>query len=109
MFPLATIDAGLIHPLTPSGFIQQILVPEVGMRLVSEDMDLDLRKTSDKEQPVAILGESASYGVGMFPDDGGAKGANEKAMAIAEQMFVVHARVVTSLPWTADLRASTLP
>ncbi|KAJ6593384.1 RTC4-like domain-containing protein, partial [Mycena capillaripes] len=71
MFPLTTIDPYLVDPLTPNEFIQRILVPEVGMRLVMEDMDLDPDVKSDKKQAVAILRESASYGVAMFPEDGG--------------------------------------
>ncbi|KAJ7795505.1 hypothetical protein B0H13DRAFT_1449431, partial [Mycena leptocephala] len=37
MFPLDTVDADLVGPLTPHEFIQWMLVPEVGMSLLMED------------------------------------------------------------------------
>ncbi|KAF8132224.1 RTC4-like domain-containing protein, partial [Mycena galopus ATCC 62051] len=74
MFPLTAIDPHLVDPLTPNEFIQRILVPEVGMRLVMEDMGLDLDDRADKQHAVAVLQESASYGVAMFPEDGGEGG-----------------------------------
>ncbi|KAF7351024.1 RTC4 domain-containing protein [Mycena sanguinolenta] len=78
MFPLDAIDPELVNPLTPNEFIQRILVPEVGMRLVMEDMDLTLDDRSDKRRAVAVLRESASYGVAMFPEDGGGGAAGKK-------------------------------
>ncbi|KAJ7496832.1 RTC4-like domain-containing protein [Mycena latifolia] len=100
MFPLTTIDPDLVDPLTPNEFIQRILVPEVGMRLVIEDMDLDVADRSDKKQAVAVLRESASYGVAMFPEDGGdwagasgkKKSADDEVMGVAEQMVMERAR-----------------
>ncbi|KAJ7188773.1 RTC4-like domain-containing protein [Mycena filopes] len=100
MFPLTTIDPNLVDPLTPNEFIQRILVPEVGMRLVIEDMDLNPEARSDKKQAVAVLRESASYGVAMFPEDGGdlAGGSGKKSrgdddgMAVAELMVMERAR-----------------
>ncbi|KAF8074673.1 RTC4-like domain-containing protein [Lyophyllum atratum] len=54
LFPPASLDPGLVAPLTPNDFIQRILVPEVGVRLVMEDMGLDesKEKESDVEPPV---------------------------------------------------------
>ncbi|KAJ6497554.1 RTC4-like domain-containing protein [Mycena sanguinolenta] len=101
MFPLDTIDPELVNPLTPNEFIQRILVPEVGMRLVMEDMDLTLDDQSDKRRAVAVLRESASYGVAMFPEDGPESGGvsgkkhngdNEEAMGLAEQIVMERAR-----------------
>ncbi|KAJ7503057.1 RTC4-like domain-containing protein [Mycena galericulata] len=100
MFPLATVDSDLVDPLTPNEFIQRILVPEVGMRLVIEDMSLDVNDRSDKKRAVAVLRESASYGVAMFPEDGG-EGAGvsgkrqngaEDAMGVADLMVMERAR-----------------
>ncbi|KAJ7270080.1 RTC4-like domain-containing protein [Mycena haematopus] len=101
MFPLDTIDPDLVDPLTPNEFIQRILVPEVGMRLVMTDMDLILDDQSDKQKAVAVLRESASYGVAMFPEDGGESGGvsgkthtgdDEEAMGVAEQIVMERAR-----------------
>ncbi|KAJ7099513.1 RTC4-like domain-containing protein, partial [Mycena belliarum] len=101
MFPLTSIDPDLVDPLTPNEFIQRILVPEVGMRLVIQDMHLDVEDRSDKKQAVAVLRESASYGVAMFPEDGGdwagASGkkksdTDDDVMGVAEQMVMERAR-----------------
>ncbi|KAJ7623920.1 RTC4-like domain-containing protein [Mycena polygramma] len=70
-FPPETVDAELVSPLTLREFIGCVLVPEVGMRLIMEDLDLD------KDEAVAVLRASASYGVSMFPDDGGASGMED--------------------------------
>lgn len=53
----------LVHPLTVREFISRVLVPEVGMRLIMEDMSLE------RNMAVEVLRASASYGVSMFPDD----------------------------------------
>ncbi|KAF7362322.1 RTC4 domain-containing protein [Mycena venus] len=101
MFPLTTIDPALVDPLTPNEFIQRIFVPEVGMRLVMEDMDLNTDEQSDKKRAVAVLRESASYGVAMFPEDGGEwagasgkkhNGGEDEALGVAEQMVMERAR-----------------
>ncbi|KAJ6581011.1 RTC4-like domain-containing protein [Mycena capillaripes] len=54
----------LVHPLTVREFISRVLVPEVGMRLIMEDMSLETNMA------VEVLRASASYGVSMFPDEG---------------------------------------
>lgn len=99
MFPLVFIEPELVRPLTPNEFIQQILVPEVGMRLVIEDMGLNPDSRSDKKQALDVLSESAGYGVTMFPVDDGdsatASGKNrddEELMGIAEQMVMERAQ-----------------
>ncbi|KAJ6609393.1 RTC4-like domain-containing protein, partial [Mycena sp. CBHHK59/15] len=71
MFPPSTINSDLVHPLTLREFIGCILVPEVGMRLIMQDMSLDIEDTTDKNKAVEVLRGSASYGVAMFPEDGG--------------------------------------
>ncbi|KAJ7772040.1 RTC4-like domain-containing protein [Mycena maculata] len=97
MFPLDTIDADLVDPLTPNEFIQRILVPEVGMRLVMEDMSLDVDNREDRQRAVAVLRESAGYGVAMFPEDGGEWGGKKKhdadeVMGVADLMIMERAR-----------------
>ena len=69
LFPPASIDLNLISPLTVNEFIQRILVPEVGVRLIMEDQGLQGK--DGMETAVCILRESANYGVAMFPEDGG--------------------------------------
>ncbi|EPQ56747.1 hypothetical protein GLOTRDRAFT_75603, partial [Gloeophyllum trabeum ATCC 11539] len=63
MFPPATFDAELIAPLNPTEFIQRVLVPEVGIALIMEDMNLDVGEA------VQTLRESVQYGVAMYPGD----------------------------------------
>ncbi|KAJ7030004.1 RTC4-like domain-containing protein [Mycena alexandri] len=100
MFPLTNIDPVLVDPLTPNEFIQRILVPEVGMRLVIEDMDLDSEDRTDKKRAVAVLRDSASYGVAMFPEDGGdwagvsgkKNREDDEAMGVADLMVMERAR-----------------
>ncbi|KAJ7114400.1 RTC4-like domain-containing protein, partial [Mycena epipterygia] len=71
MFPLNTINPALVDPLTANEFMERIFVPEVGMRLVIQDMGLNIDDWADKTRAVAVLKESASYGVTMFPESQG--------------------------------------
>ncbi|KAJ7221443.1 RTC4-like domain-containing protein, partial [Mycena pura] len=68
LFPPDTVDANLIRPLSLLEFVGCILVPEVAMRLIAEDMFLDLNAVDDQKEAVRVLRASASYGVAMFPD-----------------------------------------
>ncbi|KAJ7481130.1 RTC4-like domain-containing protein [Mycena galericulata] len=68
LFPPDAVDADLVHPLSVLEFIGRILVPEVAMRLIAEDMSLDLKDVDDHKEAVRVLRASASYGVAMFPD-----------------------------------------
>ncbi|KAF7296030.1 RTC4 domain-containing protein [Mycena kentingensis (nom. inval.)] len=90
MFPLSEISPELVDPLTPNEFIQRILVPEVGMRLVMQDLFLDVDCKEDKKRAVAILQESASYGVAMFPDDSAGTGA--RPTNVGEKLIMERAR-----------------
>ncbi|KAF5383667.1 hypothetical protein D9615_003785 [Tricholomella constricta] len=92
LFPLASIDHNLVSPLTGNEFVQRILVPEVGVRLIMEDMGLDESKTLDA---VRVLRESANYGVAMFPADEGEDGEGVRdagEMAVADQIVMERAR-----------------
>ncbi|KAG5636682.1 hypothetical protein H0H81_007212 [Sphagnurus paluster] len=66
LFPPASIAAEKVAPLTANEFVQRILVPEVGVRLVMDDMDLDEARV---DEAVRIMRESATYGAQMFPAD----------------------------------------
>lgn len=70
LFPPTSINPDSVAPLTASEFVQRILVPEVGVRLIIEDQELD-DDGDGMEKAVRILRESASYGVSMFPADDG--------------------------------------
>lgn len=78
LFPPSSFDPTLIIPLTPTEFIQRILVPEAAVGLIMEDLKLDPDDERQKAKAVKILRESAAYGVAMFPDadtnDGGGSG-----------------------------------
>lgn len=76
MFPLSDIDPLLILPLTPTEFIQRILVPEVALRLIMEDRGLE--GEGGMKEALEILRESSAYGVAMFPEDAGESGATQR-------------------------------
>ncbi|KAF9460531.1 RTC4-like domain-containing protein [Collybia nuda] len=75
LFPPTSIDPSHVAPLTPNEFLQRILVPEVGVRLIMEDKGLF--GNDGVNSAVQILRDSASYGVAMFPEDGGEWGKGE--------------------------------
>ncbi|KAJ7030051.1 RTC4-like domain-containing protein [Mycena alexandri] len=64
LFPETSVNLDFLHPFDRRDFIGRILVPEVGMRLIMEDLSLD-----NAAAAVKVLRASASYGVGMFPAD----------------------------------------
>jgi hypothetical protein len=68
LFPPSSFVPTLITPLTPTEFIQRILVPEAAVGLIIEDRELDPDNRKHREKAVKILRESAAYGVAMFPD-----------------------------------------
>ncbi len=69
MFPAQTTNTRTIEPFGLRDFIGYILVPEVGMRLIMQDLDLNLSDCADRDLGVAVMRDSASYGVSMFPED----------------------------------------
>lgn len=93
MFPLGTIDPDLVRPFTPNEFILRILVPEVGMRLIIQDMSLSVDSRLDKKRAVAVLRASARYGVAMFPVDGGDNnGDNNEVIGVGDQIIMQRAQ-----------------
>jgi RTC4-like domain len=98
LFPPASIDPNLNSPLTVNEFIQRILVPEVGVRLIMEDQGLEGEE--GMETAVCILRESANYGVAMFPEDGGEWGGGrgrgrkgeDEEMGVADRIVMERAR-----------------
>ncbi|GJE91289.1 hypothetical protein PsYK624_074380 [Phanerochaete sordida] len=63
LFPPAEFTPVSTLPLTPTEFIQRVLVPEAALRLVMEDMK------QSRSEALKTLRDSAQYGVAMFPDD----------------------------------------
>jgi hypothetical protein len=63
MFPLASIHPSLTHPLTPNEFYQRILIPQVGLLLIREDLNVST------ENALNTMRDSVAYGVAMFPVD----------------------------------------
>jgi hypothetical protein len=63
------MDATLTAPLTGIEFTEKILVPEVALRLIMEDRGVNGEE--GKQEALTVLRESSSYGVFMFPEDGG--------------------------------------
>ncbi|TFK69325.1 hypothetical protein BDN72DRAFT_619972 [Pluteus cervinus] len=101
MFPLSSFDSSLVTPLTPKEFIQRILVPEVGVRLIMQDQQLF--GDSGREDALQVLRDSTTYGVAMFPEGGSEWGDNhtgsssralneEEGMDIADQIVMERAR-----------------
>lgn len=70
MFPDDAVDPEMVKPLTLRDFIGRILVPEVGMRLIMQDMGLEDDNPVSKQKAIGVLRASAKYGVSMFEDDG---------------------------------------
>ncbi|TDL24011.1 hypothetical protein BD410DRAFT_132480 [Rickenella mellea] len=79
LFPPSTMNADLVSPLTPTEFIQHILVPEVGVALIRQDLDINTLEA------IKVLRKSSQYGVAMFPhldnkeDDVGEELVRERA------------------------------
>jgi hypothetical protein len=94
MFPLASFDPTRILPLTSNEFILRILVPEVALRLIMEDRDLD--GDDGVHQALVVLRESSTYGVAMFPEDGGGGSTGKKrrddAMCVGDKIVMERAR-----------------
>jgi len=95
MFPLASMDANLIAPLTANEFVQRILVPEVALHLIMEDKGF--KSDGDMEEALTILRESSIYGVAMFPEDGGEwdnskKEENNRKMDVGERIVMERAK-----------------
>lgn len=91
LFPPSTFDASLISPLAPAEFIQRILVPEAAVRLIAQDLCVDM------EDAIVTLRDSAQYGVAMFPDTGEnnsrGPGGDDDEMDVADQIVMERARV----------------
>lgn len=91
LFPPRTFDASLIAPLAPAEFIQRILVPEAAVRLIAQDLCVDM------EDAIVTLRDSAQYGVAMFPDTGEnssrGPGGDDDEMDVADQIVMERARV----------------
>ncbi|KAL1748146.1 RTC4-like domain-containing protein [Schizophyllum fasciatum] len=68
MFPMDLIDPETVAPLSAGEFLQRVLLPEAGLRLIAEDRGRGARDA------LRTLRESARYGVAMFPDDAGVGG-----------------------------------
>ncbi|KIO03400.1 hypothetical protein M404DRAFT_58825, partial [Pisolithus tinctorius Marx 270] len=68
LFPPSSFDSSLVEPLTPTEFIQRVLVPETAAHLIAQDLGVDM------DYAIMTLHESARYGVAMFPDTGGSDG-----------------------------------
>ena len=84
LFPPDATDPDSTTPLTPSDFIQRILVPEAAAHLIMEDLQ------STYPSAIKTLRESVEYGVAMFPDTGG---DNEEGMKVADEVMKERARV----------------
>ena len=83
LFPPETISPDSTTPLTPSDFIQRILVPEAAAHLIIEDLQ------STYSNAIRTLRESVEYGVAMFPDTGV---DNEEGMRAADDVVKERAR-----------------
>lgn len=90
LFPLENVDADRVAPLTPTEFIQRVLVPEAAAVLVQMDMGY-----TDKADAVRTLRESSKYGTAMFPDMDNNEGGGEDGVGgggVGEKMVRERAR-----------------
>ena len=94
IFPPASFDPARISPLTSNEFVSRILVPEVALRLIMEDRDLE--GDDGMYQALAVLRESSAYGVAMFPEDGGecstGKKRRDDVMGVGDKIVMERAR-----------------
>ena len=95
MFPQASFDSTRILPLTSNEFILRILVPEVALRLIMEDRGLE--GNDGMHEALIVLRESSTYGVAMFPEDGGegrttGKKRRDDAMFVGDKIVMERAR-----------------
>lgn len=93
MFPPASLDPARISPLTSNEFVSRILVPEVALRLIMEDRDLE--GSNGMHQALIVLRESSAYGVAMFPEDGGEGSTSKKrpdGMGVGDKIVMERAR-----------------
>jgi RTC4-like domain len=94
MFPPASFDPTRILPLTSNEFISRILVPEVALRLIMEDRDLE--GNDGMQEALIVLRESSIYGVAMFPEDGGegktGKKRRDDALWVGDKIVMERAR-----------------
>lgn len=88
LFPPSSFDSSLVEPLTPTEFIQRVLVPETAAHLIAQDLGVDM------DYAIMTLHESARYGVAMFPDTGGSDGKRviDEEMGVADQIVMERAR-----------------
>lgn len=96
LFPPSSFNAALIAPLTPTEFIQRVLVPEAAVGLILEDRHLDWANEKHRVSAMRILSESAAYGVAMFPDadtSGKGKGDDDWVMGAGDEIMRERARV----------------
>ncbi|KAF8124444.1 nuclear condensing complex subunit [Boletus edulis] len=85
LFPPSAFNMSLVEPLTLIEFIQLVLVPEVAIRLIAEDLSVNM------DEALRTLHDSAKYGVGMFPDMS-ENCADEDKMSVADQIAMERAR-----------------
>ena len=94
MFPLASFNPTRILPLTSNEFMSRILVPEVALRLIMEDRGLE--GNDGMHQALIVLRESSTYGVAMFPEDGGegwtGKKRRDDVMFVGDKIVMERAR-----------------
>lgn len=94
MFPPASFNPARISPLTSNEFVLRILVPEVALRLIMEDRNLE--GNDGIHQALIVLRESSAYGVAMFPEDGGewvtGKKRGDEVMGVGDKIVMERAR-----------------
>ncbi|KAF8813016.1 hypothetical protein BYT27DRAFT_6394589 [Phlegmacium glaucopus] len=94
MFPPVSFDPARISPLTSNEFVLRILVPEVALRLIMEDRNLE--GNDGMHQALIVLRESSAYGVAMFPEDGGelvtGKKRGDDGLGVGDKIVMERAR-----------------
>ncbi|PFH50999.1 hypothetical protein AMATHDRAFT_143634, partial [Amanita thiersii Skay4041] len=70
LFPTTSLD--FIAPFTLQEFFQRVLVPEVALKLIMQDKQL--QGAEGKREALNVLRESARYGAAMFSDENGRVG-----------------------------------
>ena len=73
LFPTEDIDLAVVAPLSPSDFLQRVLVPECAMALIREDGG----PHTSQSEALKIMHESSKFGAAMYPDLDSSGGAGD--------------------------------
>lgn len=66
LVPDSPLTRATAAPQTVNDFIEFVLVPEAGLCLIAQDMDLDLNDSKQKKEVLKIMADSSAFGDIVF-------------------------------------------